>query len=178
MNNPQFSLGEGAISSYSSFSPIFGNKSRKIKPMNIRLRGDKRVIGSVAYEMAMLTKGVISFALLGPAFIWDFGAGLLLIKEAGGKVTDWDGSPMPFSGKRILATNSHIHNEMIQILEKIENGEIDQHEGSYLIGEILKKLYPFFKYSSKTSFLPMQYTIFFLVYLKKASLHPFLSLLL
>ena len=29
INNPQFSLGEGAISSYSSFSPIFGNKSRK-----------------------------------------------------------------------------------------------------------------------------------------------------
>ena len=30
--------------------------------------------------------------------------------------------------------------KMIQILEKIENGEIDQHEGSYLIGEILKKI--------------------------------------
>ena len=90
INNPQFSLGEGAISSYSSFSPIFGNKSRKIKPMNNRLRGDKRVIGSVAYEMAMLSKGVISFALLGPAFIWDFGAGLLLIKEAGGVVLELD----------------------------------------------------------------------------------------
>ena len=97
INNPQFSLGEGAISSYSSFSPIFGNKSRKIKPMNIRLRGDKRVIGSVAYEMAMLTKGVISFALLGPAFIWDFGAGLLLIKEAGGVVLELDNNYEPKS---------------------------------------------------------------------------------
>jgi hypothetical protein len=29
----------------------------------------------------------------------------------------------------------------IQILEKIENGEMDQHEGSYMVGEILKKLY-------------------------------------
>ena len=58
--------------------------------MNNRLRGDKRVIGSVAYEMAMLSKGVISFALLGPAFIWDFGAGLLLIKEAGGVVLELD----------------------------------------------------------------------------------------
>ena len=97
INNPQFSLGEGAISSYSSFSPIFGNKSRKIKPMNNRLRGDKRVIGSVAYEMAMLSKGVISFALLGPAFIWDFGAGLLLIKEAGGVVLELDNNYEPKS---------------------------------------------------------------------------------
>ena len=31
--------------------------------------------------------------------------------------------------------------KFIQILEKKENGEIDQHEGSYMVGEILKKLY-------------------------------------
>ena len=49
---------------------------------------------------------------------WDVCAGALIAEEAGGKVTDWDGSPMPFSGKRILATNNHIHNEMIQILGK------------------------------------------------------------
>ena len=49
---------------------------------------------------------------------WDICAGALIVEEAGGKVTDWNGSPVPFSGKRILATNSHIHNEMIQILRK------------------------------------------------------------
>lgn len=31
--------------------------------------------------------------------------------------------------------------EMIKVLEKIENDEVDQHEGSYIIGDILKKLY-------------------------------------
>jgi hypothetical protein len=31
--------------------------------------------------------------------------------------------------------------KMIQVLEKIENGEVDQHEGSAMIGMILKKLY-------------------------------------
>jgi len=97
ISESHFSIGEGAISSYSSFSPIFGNKDRKIKPINKRLRGDKRVIGSVAYEMAMLAKGVVSFALLGPAFIWDFGAGLLLIKEAGGIVLELDNNYEPKS---------------------------------------------------------------------------------
>ena len=47
---------------------------------------------------------------------WDICAGAIIAHEAGAKVTDWDDSPMPFSGKRILATNSHIHDEMIQIL--------------------------------------------------------------
>jgi len=97
INKSNFSIGEGAISSYSSFSPIFGNKDRKIKSMNKRLRGDKRVIGSVAYEIAMLAKGVVSLALLGPAFIWDFGAGLLLIKEAGGIVLELDNNYEPKS---------------------------------------------------------------------------------
>ena len=31
--------------------------------------------------------------------------------------------------------------QMIQVLEKIENGTLDQHEGSYMVGDILKKLY-------------------------------------
>ena len=36
--------------------------------------------------MALVAKGVIKFGLFGPASIWDFGAGLLLIKEAGGVI--------------------------------------------------------------------------------------------
>ena len=31
--------------------------------------------------------------------------------------------------------------KFIQVLEKIENKELDQHEGSYMIGNLLKKLY-------------------------------------
>ena len=36
--------------------------------------------------MALVAKGVIKFGLFGPASIWDFGAGLLIIKEAGGVI--------------------------------------------------------------------------------------------
>ena len=49
---------------------------------------------------------------------WDCCAGALILQEAGGKISDWDGSPMPFSGKRVLATNGHVHGEMMEILEK------------------------------------------------------------
>ena len=48
---------------------------------------------------------------------WDVCAGALILEEAGGMVTDWDGSPMPFSGKRILATNGHVRTEMKKIME-------------------------------------------------------------
>jgi len=49
---------------------------------------------------------------------WDVCAGALIVKESGGKVSDWDGSPMPFSGNRVLVTNGHIHEEILEVLSK------------------------------------------------------------
>ena len=49
---------------------------------------------------------------------WDVCAGALILKESGGNVTDWDGSTMPFSGKRVLATNGNVHKEMMRTLGK------------------------------------------------------------
>ena len=48
---------------------------------------------------------------------WDVCAGDLIVREAGGKTSDWDGvKKMPSSGKRVLATNRKIHSEMSEIL--------------------------------------------------------------
>ena len=47
---------------------------------------------------------------------WDICAGSLIVKEAGGVVTDWNGDKFPSDGSRILASNGMIHREMINIL--------------------------------------------------------------
>ncbi len=49
---------------------------------------------------------------------WDMGAGVLLVREAGGTVTRYDGSPFEVEGKQILATNGRIHGEMQEILKR------------------------------------------------------------
>lgn len=46
---------------------------------------------------------------------WDTAAGLLLVREAGGTVTQTDGSPFTVTGHSILATNGRIHSEMRQM---------------------------------------------------------------
>jgi myo-inositol-1(or 4)-monophosphatase len=43
---------------------------------------------------------------------WDTGAGVLLIQEAGGVVSDFHGKPYRLGGPVVLATNSLIHEEM------------------------------------------------------------------
>ena len=47
---------------------------------------------------------------------WDVAAGCLLVTEAGGSVTNIDGSTFDIYGKAILATNSLIHGEMQEVL--------------------------------------------------------------
>ena len=48
---------------------------------------------------------------------WDTAAGTLILKEAGGKVTDFDGEPFSIYDRRMVATNSFIHDELVQILK-------------------------------------------------------------
>ncbi|NET09462.1 MAG: inositol monophosphatase [Merismopedia sp. SIO2A8] len=51
---------------------------------------------------------------------WDLAAGIVLVEEAGGKVTAYDTTPFDIQSGRILATNSHIHSEVSNVLLKIK----------------------------------------------------------
>jgi len=47
---------------------------------------------------------------------WDMAAGIVLVEEAGGKVTAYDTSPFQISSGRILATNGYLHEPLSQAL--------------------------------------------------------------
>ncbi len=47
---------------------------------------------------------------------WDYAAGWLMIEEAGGTVTRFDGSPFQIGDRSILASNGHIHQAMVDVL--------------------------------------------------------------
>jgi len=52
-----------------------------------RIKGEPRILGSIAYELAMVATGVLQYsALLGSLAIWDVAAGLIIIKEARGSI--------------------------------------------------------------------------------------------
>ena len=40
----------------------------------------------------------------------------MILKEAGGLITDWNKNDVPNNAKRILASNGKIHNKMSKIL--------------------------------------------------------------
>jgi myo-inositol-1(or 4)-monophosphatase len=77
-----------------------------------------RRIGSAAADLCYVASGKAdAFWEIG-LYPWDSAAGILLVKEAGGKVSRMDGKPYNIYDKQILATNNLIHNEM---LDKIDS---------------------------------------------------------
>lgn len=51
---------------------------------------------------------------------WDIAAGIVIVQEAGGKVTAYDGSPQELDSGRILATNGRIHEALSQELLEVQ----------------------------------------------------------
>jgi myo-inositol-1(or 4)-monophosphatase len=49
---------------------------------------------------------------------WDVAAGILIVREAGGRATDFEGGPDCVSGRHIVVSNAHLHQQMLQVIEE------------------------------------------------------------
>ena len=73
-----------------------------------------RVMGSAALGLAYVACGRLDIYLHLSLSPWDLAAGILLVKEAGGVVTEIDGKPVSIRSKRIIATNKAIHEDFLR----------------------------------------------------------------
>jgi myo-inositol-1(or 4)-monophosphatase len=77
-----------------------------------------RRLGSAALDIAYVASGRFDGFWEVSLQSWDFAAGLLLLKEAGGSIVNYDGSPFTISnGGTFLATNGFIEKAMIEALQ-------------------------------------------------------------
>ena len=76
---------------------------------------DIRRIGSAAIELAFVAAGRVDLYLERNLKPWDFGAAIIIIEEAGGIITDYDGQPVDISKPcDILAGNKVVHKKLRQ----------------------------------------------------------------
>lgn len=71
-----------------------------------------RRMGSAALDLASVASGRYDGFWERGLKVWDIAAGILLVEEAGGKVTSYENSPIEMESGRILASNGLIHEEM------------------------------------------------------------------
>ena len=75
-----------------------------------------RMLGSAAIMLAWVACGRLSAYYEADLNAWDTAAGVLLIREAGGKVTELTGAPFGISSRPLLATNAACHDDLRDVL--------------------------------------------------------------
>jgi myo-inositol-1(or 4)-monophosphatase len=80
----------------------------------MRSHGVRRA-GSAALDLAYVACGRLEGFWEFNLNPWDTAAGILLVQEAGGRVTDFAGNPFRLSSEEILASNELIHQELIDL---------------------------------------------------------------
>ena len=79
---------------------------------------DVRRMGCASLDLSFVACGRQDLYVEPALKPWDYAAGLLLVEEAGGKVTQPDGSPVTLlEGCGVLASNGHVHQQALEALQ-------------------------------------------------------------
>jgi len=99
------------------FGPGKANNLDHLEALVPRSRG-MRMLGTAATDLVYVASGVFDAYWDLDNAPWDVAAGVLLVEEAGGRVTDMDGGPLDLMNPRILASNGHLHDELLAVLRR------------------------------------------------------------
>jgi len=89
--------------------------------LTLRSHGVRRA-GSAALDLANVASGRYDGFWEFNLNPWDTAAGVLLVQEAGGTVTRFDGAPFRLDSREVLATNTLIHRELLTNFEEMFAG--------------------------------------------------------
>jgi myo-inositol-1(or 4)-monophosphatase len=91
--------------------------------VDVRLEASTvRSIGSAALGLVQVADGQLEgYWEIGPK-AWDFGAGMLLVEEAGGRTSDLRGRPAPPGAGQMVGTNGAIHDALLAVLARGRSG--------------------------------------------------------
>ncbi|MCL5124094.1 MAG: inositol monophosphatase [Deltaproteobacteria bacterium] len=95
------------------------NNLKEFCDVTLRVQGVRRA-GSAALDLAWVACGRLDGFWELKLKPWDFAAGIILVQEATGRVTDRRGAPMELWTPSIVATNTLIHDELLRTLARMD----------------------------------------------------------
>lgn len=93
------------------------NKPAKVFTDFVNMDMPIRRLGSAALDICWTACGRFEGFWEYNLNAWDVAAGYLILLEAGGKVTDFNGEKYSVYNKEILASNGLIHNDMLKVIK-------------------------------------------------------------
>ena len=76
-----------------------------------------RMFGSTVRGLSYVAEGKAEAEIEYNDKLWDFAAGLLLVEEAGGRVTELSGKKWNIKTKGYIASNARMHNQILKLIK-------------------------------------------------------------
>ena len=131
LNDEPIQVSEATTLSQSLLATGFPYRKRELTDNNYAefcyladLTQDIRRPGSAALDLAYVACGRFEGFWEQHLNSWDITAGAILVREAGGQVSGYDGGPLQHRSGQIIATNGHIHAPLQQALQQVRNAGI------------------------------------------------------
>jgi myo-inositol-1(or 4)-monophosphatase len=96
----------------------FDVATQELSAIQPQVAGVRR-FGAAALDLAWVAAGRLDGYWERNLSSWDMAAGMVLVREAGGFVTDIEGGDKIFETRDIIAGNDYIHRELVKILKPI-----------------------------------------------------------
>ena len=80
-----------------------------------------RRLGSAAIDLAYVACGRYEVFYEYALYPWDIAAGIILVREAGGRISNFSGIEKNLTGKEIVAANSLVYSEVLEIIGRFMN---------------------------------------------------------
>jgi len=100
-------------------SSLYKNKKSKFWYLNrvIHKISRIRMSGAAVFDLTSIAQGNAEILMDFDTHPWDVAAGFLLIKEAGGRITDFNGKEVNHYCKEFIASNGKIHKKILKCLK-------------------------------------------------------------
>ena len=97
-----------------------------------RARAVRRA-GSAALDLCSVAAGRLDAFWEETLRAWDTAAGEVIVREAGGQVTDFDGNPFRNGGPHLAVSNGRLHPALLEILREAREDRAVR-EGGHIVG--------------------------------------------
>jgi myo-inositol-1(or 4)-monophosphatase len=75
-----------------------------------------RILGTATNDLCMTAEGKLGGRIWVNTKICDIAAGIVIVTEAGGRVTNFDGTVCTLDSKQVVASNGKIHDELLEVV--------------------------------------------------------------
>lgn len=101
--------------------PKFNSKNKdsnlnEYKKISNYLHSPLRKMGSASLDLAYVAAGRAEGFFQRNLNYWDIAAGIIIVKEAGGLITDYSGNSDYINERSIVATNAHINQDLVNLI--------------------------------------------------------------